>query len=167
MALIDLTYDLIRNQHHLINTSKEPCALICWICDIADLIYKAKTNFYPVGGDGAPELEETLKNFAINSAAVTVLGIILNRDLKKQRADKSVIEREESLSRLQVVLSSHIINNQIIFSSLVSLSRMFNFIPKRHCQLEQWVVMTSFCLDNRPEINVQAHPLLWNEVSLL
>lgn len=54
------------------------------------------------GGEGAPDLQETLQNFAINSAAVAVFGFIFNRDINKQRSDKATIEREESLARLQV-----------------------------------------------------------------
>jgi len=54
------------------------------------------------GGEGAPDLTDTLKNLAINGAAVGVLGFIFQRDLKGQQSDKKVIEREEALARLQV-----------------------------------------------------------------
>ncbi len=54
------------------------------------------------GGDGAPDLTESLRNLAINGAAVGILGYIFQRDLKRQQSDKKVIEREEALACLQV-----------------------------------------------------------------
>lgn len=54
------------------------------------------------GGDGAPDLPETLKNLAINGAAVAGLGFIVQRDLASSQRDKKVVEREESLARLLV-----------------------------------------------------------------
>lgn len=54
------------------------------------------------GGEGAPDLAETLKNLAINGAAVAVLGFIFSRDLTGSQKDRRVVEREEALARLQV-----------------------------------------------------------------
>ena len=54
------------------------------------------------GGEGAPELNETLLNVGINSAALAVLGFFLLRDLRGQQSDRKIVEREESLARLQV-----------------------------------------------------------------
>lgn len=34
------------------------------------------------GGEGAPDLQESLQNLAINSTAVVVLGFLLYNDLK-------------------------------------------------------------------------------------
>lgn len=59
------------------------------------------------GGDEAPDLTETLKNLAINGAAVAALGWIVRRDLTTSDRDKKVVVREESLARLQV--SSHVL----------------------------------------------------------
>ncbi|PRW20574.1 LOW PSII ACCUMULATION chloroplastic [Chlorella sorokiniana] len=58
------------------------------------------------GGEGAPDLQETLQNFGVNSAALAVLGFFVYRDVAAQRRDQAVIEREESLGRLLVSLSS-------------------------------------------------------------
>ena len=55
------------------------------------------------GGEGAPNLVETLQNLAINGAAVAVLGFIFQRDLKGSQSDRRIVEREESLARLQVI----------------------------------------------------------------
>lgn len=55
------------------------------------------------GGEGAPDLTESLRNLAINGAAVGILGYIFQRDLKGQQSDKKVIEREEALACLQVM----------------------------------------------------------------
>ncbi|KAI7840112.1 hypothetical protein COHA_006153 [Chlorella ohadii] len=57
-------------------------------------------------GEGAPDLQETLQNFGINSAALAVLGFFVYRDVAAQRRDQAVIEREESLGRLLVSLSA-------------------------------------------------------------
>lgn len=54
------------------------------------------------GGEGAPDLQETLQNFGINAAALAVLGFFVSRDVASQRRDQAVIEREEALARLQV-----------------------------------------------------------------
>lgn len=57
------------------------------------------------GGEGAPDLTETLQNFGINAAAVTVLSFLLYRDFAGQRKDQTIVEREETLAALQVTLS--------------------------------------------------------------
>ena len=54
------------------------------------------------GGEGAPDLTETLKNLVINAGAVAALSFLLARDLQSGGRDKRNIERAESLSRLQV-----------------------------------------------------------------
>ena len=59
-------------------------------------------NPWPAGGEGAPALQDTLQNLAINGAAVAVLGALFLRDIKGQQKDRTVIEREEKLARLQV-----------------------------------------------------------------
>lgn len=48
-------------------------------------------------------MTESLRNLAINGAAVGILGYIFQRDLKGQQSDKKVIEREEALACLQVM----------------------------------------------------------------
>ena len=57
---------------------------------------------FDTGGEGAPDLTETLKNLAINAAAVAGLSFLLARDLQGSSKDRLAIQREESLSRLQV-----------------------------------------------------------------
>lgn len=56
----------------------------------------------PAGGEGAPDLQETVQNFGINSAALGVLGFFVYRDVSAARRDQAVVEREEALARLQV-----------------------------------------------------------------
>ena len=68
------------------------------------LIISARLVSSLQGGEGAPDLNESLKNFAINSAAVAVLGFIFLRDLKAAGTDKRAVEAEEALGRLQVGL---------------------------------------------------------------
>lgn len=57
------------------------------------------------GGEGAPDLNETLQNFGINAAAVAVFSFLLYRDFAGQRKDQTIVEREETLAALQVTLS--------------------------------------------------------------
>lgn len=73
-------------------------ALLGLFIILSRLVYSLK------GGEGAPDLTDTLKNLTINGAAVGVLGFIFQRDLKGQKSDKRIIEREEALARLQVKL---------------------------------------------------------------
>ncbi|PSC70246.1 LOW PSII ACCUMULATION chloroplastic [Micractinium conductrix] len=56
------------------------------------------------GGEGAPELQETLQNFGINSAALAVLGFFVYRDVASSRRDQAVIAQEEALGQLQLSL---------------------------------------------------------------
>lgn len=58
------------------------------------------------GGEGAPDLGETLTNLAINGAAVAVFGFVFRRDLRGSQADRKIVEREEALARLQVIFQS-------------------------------------------------------------
>lgn len=68
--------------------------------DLASLVDVA--TLPGTGGEGAPDVTETLKNLAINGAAIAALGYIVRRDLNSSDRDKRVVEREESLARLQV-----------------------------------------------------------------
>lgn len=61
------------------------------------------------GGEGAPDLQETVKNFGINSAALAVLGFVLWRDLSGEKADIAAASREEGLARLQVALGDRVV----------------------------------------------------------
>jgi hypothetical protein len=54
------------------------------------------------GGEGAPDLQETLQNFGINAAALAVLSFFVLRDVSSQNKDQQVITREEALGKLQV-----------------------------------------------------------------
>jgi len=56
------------------------------------------------GGEGAPDLTESLKNFGINSAALLILGAVFVRDWKAAGVDRRAVEAEEALGRLQVAM---------------------------------------------------------------
>ncbi|KAG2446119.1 hypothetical protein HXX76_000718 [Chlamydomonas incerta] len=56
------------------------------------------------GGPDAPELNETLTNLGINTAAVAVLSFLVYRDVSSKQAELRVTTREEGLGRLQVDL---------------------------------------------------------------
>eukprot|EP00199_Chlamydomonas_sp_CCMP681_P000535 CAMPEP_0119113798 /NCGR_PEP_ID=MMETSP1180-20130426/45215_1 /TAXON_ID=3052 ORGANISM="Chlamydomonas cf sp, Strain CCMP681" /NCGR_SAMPLE_ID=MMETSP1180 /ASSEMBLY_ACC=CAM_ASM_000741 /LENGTH=471 /DNA_ID=CAMNT_0007102049 /DNA_START=9 /DNA_END=1424 /DNA_ORIENTATION=- len=56
------------------------------------------------GGEGAPDLQESVQNFAINSTAVVLLGWLVDRDLQSKQKVVRVTEREEVLGRLQIEL---------------------------------------------------------------
>ncbi|KAL4854848.1 Protein LOW PSII ACCUMULATION 1 [Chlorella vulgaris] len=58
------------------------------------------------GGEGAPDLQETLQNFGINAAALAVLSFFVLRDVSSQNKDQQVITREEALGKLQISLGS-------------------------------------------------------------
>ncbi len=79
-------------------------ALTC--CVFASSCFIRCHSRHPIaaGGEGAPNLTESLNNFAINSAALAALSWVFARDLRSQARDRRVIEREEALARLQVCL---------------------------------------------------------------
>jgi hypothetical protein len=54
------------------------------------------------GGEGAPELQESVQNFGINVSALAVLSYFLYRDIQKREVDLKSSRREEALGRLQV-----------------------------------------------------------------
>ena len=54
------------------------------------------------GGEGAPDLTESLKNLVVNSLAVAVLSGVLAWDFNNSSKEKRSIEREEALGKLQV-----------------------------------------------------------------
>jgi hypothetical protein len=54
------------------------------------------------GGEGAPDLTETLKNFTINAAALALLSWLFVRDFQGSEKDKRIVDREEALGRLLV-----------------------------------------------------------------
>ncbi len=54
------------------------------------------------GGEGAPELSESLLNFSINAAALALLSWLFSRDVAAAQRDSKVVEREEALGRLLV-----------------------------------------------------------------
>lgn len=56
----------------------------------------------PAGGEGAPELQESVQNFGINVGALAVLSYFLYRDVKTREVDLKSSRREEALGRLQV-----------------------------------------------------------------
>lgn len=52
--------------------------------------------------DPSPNLQESLTNFGINSAALAILSFLVYRDLQAQKKATSVTSREEELGRLLV-----------------------------------------------------------------
>ena len=58
-----------------------------------------------VGGEGAPDLTESLLNLSINSAALAGFSFLLFRDLQGAEKDRKVVDREELLGRLLVSLT--------------------------------------------------------------
>ncbi len=58
-----------------------------------------------VGGEGAPDLTESLLNLSINSAALAGFSFLFFRDLQGAEKDRKVVDREELLGRLLVCLT--------------------------------------------------------------
>lgn len=56
------------------------------------------------GGEGAPDLPETLQNLAINVAAVALLGAVVVNDVRSKQKDVQITTREETLGMLQLDL---------------------------------------------------------------
>ena len=54
------------------------------------------------GPEAAPKLNNTLLNVAINGAGIAGTSWLFQRDLKARQRDKTSVEREEALARLQV-----------------------------------------------------------------
>lgn len=68
------------------------------------LIIIAKVVQALQGGEGAPDLNDSLRNLAINSAAVAAFSFLFARDFKGSARDRAAAEAEESLSRLELSL---------------------------------------------------------------
>ncbi|DBB16251.1 TPA: hypothetical protein ACH3X3_014572 [Trebouxia sp. C0006] len=58
------------------------------------------------GGKDAPELNGVLLNVVINGAGIAGTSWLFQRDLKARQRDRSSVEREEALARLQVRVGS-------------------------------------------------------------
>lgn len=56
------------------------------------------------GGEGAPELTESLLNVTINGAALAAFSWLFLRDYRAAEKDKRMVDREEALGRLLVHL---------------------------------------------------------------
>ena len=54
------------------------------------------------GGEGAPELTESLLNFTINAAALAGFSWLFSRDYQSAEKDRRMVDREEALGRLLV-----------------------------------------------------------------
>jgi len=57
---------------------------------------------HALGGKDAPELNGVLLNVVINGAGIAGTSWLFQRDLKARQRDRSSVEREEALARLQV-----------------------------------------------------------------
>lgn len=55
------------------------------------------------GGKDAPELNAVLLNVVINGTGIAGTSWLFQRDLKARQRDRSSVEREEALARLQVM----------------------------------------------------------------
>ena len=53
------------------------------------------------GGSDAPELNPILLNIVINGTGIAGTSWLFQRDLKARQRDRSSVEREEALARLQ------------------------------------------------------------------
>ena len=63
---------------------------------------------FALGGSDAPELNPVLLNIVINGVGIAGTSWLFQRDLKARQRDRSSVEREEALARLQVgYLSMH------------------------------------------------------------
>lgn len=58
------------------------------------------------GGEGAPDLTESLLNFTINAAALAAFSWLFSRDYQAAEKDKRMVDREEALGRLLVRMSA-------------------------------------------------------------
>ena len=58
------------------------------------------------GGEGAPDLNETLTNLAVNAGGLAVLSWLVSRDITAQGRDREIIAREEELAKLQIDTTS-------------------------------------------------------------
>jgi hypothetical protein len=54
------------------------------------------------GGEGAPDLAESVTNLGVNVAALAVLSALVARDLQAREKAAKVTSREEELGRLLV-----------------------------------------------------------------
>lgn len=54
------------------------------------------------GGEGAPDLQESIQNFAINASSLAILSFFLIRDIREDQKTRQTIIREEQLSDLQI-----------------------------------------------------------------
>ena len=57
---------------------------------------------HALGGKDAPELNGVLLNVVINGVGIAGTSWLFQRDLKARQRDRSSVEREEALARLQV-----------------------------------------------------------------
>lgn len=53
------------------------------------------------GGSDAPELNAVLLNVVINGVGIVATNWLFQRDLRARQRDRSSVEREEALARLQ------------------------------------------------------------------
>lgn len=58
------------------------------------------------GGEGAPDLNETLTNLAVNAGGLAVLSWLVSRDIAAQGRDREIIAREEEIAKLQIDTTS-------------------------------------------------------------
>ena len=59
------------------------------------------------GGEGAPDLGESVRNFGINSTAVAVLTFLFLRELKQGKEQLKIVEEEEDMGKLLVDLGAN------------------------------------------------------------
>ena len=75
------------------------------------------------GGDDAPELNETLKNLAVNAVAVTTFGFLLRGELAEREKTQEKVAREEEIGRLRVTVDER--GDDVTLSALRGNYRVF------------------------------------------
>lgn len=82
------------------------------------------------GGEGAPDLNESLTNFGVNLTAVTIFALLVRNDLKNKTVAEEKLTREEALGNLEVTIGTRTVLLQslrlsvrpvIIFGTQVSI----------------------------------------------
>ena len=71
------------------------------------------------GGEGAPDLNETLTNLAVNTGAVALFSALVRNDLRTKAQAESKVAREEDLGKLEVVVNGR----TVLLESLRLVSR--------------------------------------------
>jgi len=72
------------------------------VCSTIHMLPSVIAVCHALGGKDAPELYGVLLNVVINGLGIAGTSWLFQRDLKARQRDRSSVEREEALARLQV-----------------------------------------------------------------